>query len=346
MEDKVPTISFDTDDLIESERVSAFSLLTQSLFECVPSGDPEDFAVHATGYSVADFVFSVVTFSPAFFRRDKRHLRSVGSDFLVLEVQLTGEQRLMMDVGPMLLLPQHIHLRDWACGFESDATSMSLQSIVIPRSRLLSASVLDAGNPVVSWSMQAPEGRMLAMLWRELLVNFERVTLAEAESLTRAFVGFVDGLLGRQHKKDSPVTLAAMQQYLIVRLRSEVGVADLCRHFHVSRSKVYRLFEPIGGVLQFINMARLERCRVELRHADPDHTEVGEVAASWGFSDPSSFSRRFRTRFGVSPSSVLGDAYSAPSVKRPPKASSRSWASSRWYREYMAWFNHASGWET
>jgi AraC-like DNA-binding protein len=338
-------ISFDTDDLVESERASAFALLIQSLYECIPSGDPDEFAVHATGYNVADFVFSVVTFSPASFRRDERHLRGVGSDFLVLEAQLTGEQRLMMDGGPVLLLPQHIHLRDWACGFESDATGMSLLSIVIPRSRLLSASVLGEGNPVVIWSMEAPEGRTLALLWRELLVNFERVTLAEAETLTHAFVGFMDGLLGRQHRKDSPVTLAAMQRYLMVRLRSEVGVADLCRHFHVSRSKVYRLFEPVGGVLQFVNAARLERCRVELRHGDPELTEVGQVAASWGFSDPSSFSRRFRTRFGVAPSAVLGEARSVQSVKRTPTGSSRSRSSTRWYREYMAWFNQASGWE-
>jgi len=137
-----------------------------------------------------------------------------------------------------------------------------------------------------------------------------------------------------------------MRQYLMVRLRKEVGVADLCRDFHVSRSTVYRAFEPTGGVVQFVNAARLERCRIELRYSDPEVTRVGEVAASWGFSDPSSFSRRFRNRFGIPPSEVLGNGRVA--LKTPTTFAadmpSRDWSASDWYREYMAWFNQAAGW--
>ena len=47
--------------------------------------------------------------------------------------------------------------------------------------------------------------------------------------------------------------------------RRGVGAEALYRHFHVSRSTVYRLFEPVGGVRQFINGARLERWYGELR---------------------------------------------------------------------------------
>jgi AraC-like DNA-binding protein len=340
--DRVPKVSFDVSDLAASERLAAFSLLTQSLYECVPASESKAFDVRATGYHVADQIYSVATYTPASFRRDERHLRSPGSDFLVLEAQLAGEQRLAMEVGPVVLLPQHIHLRDWACGFESEATAMSLLSLVIPRSQLQFAGAMGLTNPVVAWSMESAEGRLLLVLWRELLESLERVTQAEAERLTLAFVGFVDGLLSRRQTRDAPVTLAAMQQFLIARLRGDVGVADLCRHFHVSRSTVYRLFEPVGGVLRFLNAARLERCRVQLRHADPERDLVGEIAASWGYSDASDFSRRFRTHFGVTPSAVLGAARFMHSPELDP---SSTWSSSGWYQEYMSWFNRTSGWD-
>lgn len=345
--EKVPRILFDSRRYSAAEREAAFSLLTQSLYECSAIGDPSEFAVSATGYRVGDLVFSVASFSPMRFVRDARHRQGPGSEFFVLEMQLTGEQRLLMDVGHRQLLPRHINLRDWSCGFEAEATAMSLQSVLVPRSRLPLSSALGSENPIISWSMDAPDGRMLSLLWRELLASLEQVSPAEAESLAHAFLGFLDGLLGRRTPNDAPATLGAMQQFLMLRLRSEVGVADLCRRFHVSRSTVYRLFEPVGGVARFLSAARLERCRVELRHADPETTTVHRVAASWGYMDSSSFSRRFRARFGLPPSEVLGTARTATLPSAPPAAGvpSPDWSSSPWYREYMTWFNQASGWE-
>ncbi len=343
---RVPRIRFDTQRFPPAERQKALSLLTQSLYESWANGDSAELAVHATGYRVSDLVFSVVTFSPMRFVRDERHLRGADSDFFVLEMQLSGEQTLQMDGGYRRLLPRHVHLRDWSCGFEAEATAMSLQSIMIPRRRLQFGSALDPGNPVISWSMDAPEGRMLSLLWRELQAALEQISLVQAEGLAQAFLGFLDGLLGRQSTQDAPVTFGAMQQYLTVRLRSEVGVADLCRHFHVSRSTVYRAFEPVGGVVRFLNDARLERCRIELCYSDPDRTRVGKVAAAWGYPDPSAFSRRFRSRFGMPPSAVLGSGRVALKAPAPfaAGAPSRDWSASDWYREYMTWFNQAAGW--
>ncbi len=345
--ERVSRIRFDTQQFAASERQAAFSLLTQALYEGSAIGDPAEFAVHATGYQVGDLVFSVVSLSPMRFVRDERHLQGAASDFLVLEMQLAGEQRLLMDVGHRLLLPRHINLRDWACGFESEATAMSLQSILIPRRRLHFASALGVGNPVISWSMDAPDGRMVSLLWRELQASLEQVPRADAEALAQAFLGFLDGLLGREAGPDRPVTLGAMQQYLTLRIRSVSGVADLCRHFGVSRSTVYRLFEPIGGVARFLNETRLERCRIELRFSDPDRVRVSEVAASWGYPDPSSFSRRFRRRFRLPPSAVLGSGRAAMTTTAPLFApgSTNDWSASRWYREYMSWFNRAAGWD-
>jgi AraC-like DNA-binding protein len=193
--------------------------------------------------------------------------------------------------------------------------------------------------PVLSWSMADPDGRLLSMLWQELIAELGQVTLPQARTLCDAFLGFLDALLGFGPAERSPASLGAMQQFLMTRLQGDIGVEALCRHFHVSRSKVYRLFEPLGGVRQFINGARLERCYGELRGADPRRAKIADIASSWGFAEASSFSRRFRNRFGVTPSEVLGTA-----LDQTEDAAVRAdSAGARLNRDYTSWLQQASG---
>jgi AraC-like DNA-binding protein len=180
------------------------------------------------------------------------------------------------------------------------------------------------------------------MLWQELLAELGQVALPQALSLCDAFLGFVDALLGFGPNETSPATLGAMQQFLMTRLQGDVGVEAVCRHFRVSRSTVYRLFEPLGGVRQFINGARLERCYGQLRGADPRCVKIADIASSWGFDDASSFSRRFRSRFGVAPSEVFGTALD----QTEDVAAQADWTGARLNRDYTNWLRQASGRET
>lgn len=80
----------------------------------------------------------------------------------------------------------------------------------------------------------------------------------------------------------------------------EFGPEQLARLMAMSRSKLYRLFESIGGVAHFINRERLREAHRRLnspRHAVPIHIIGNEV----GFVDHSTFSRAFRREFGYSP---------------------------------------------
>ncbi|UHD16539.1 helix-turn-helix domain-containing protein [Thiocapsa bogorovii] len=83
------------------------------------------------------------------------------------------------------------------------------------------------------------------------------------------------------------------------------------------------------------------RCYGELRGTDPRSTKIAEVAASWGFVDASAFSRRFRRRFGVSPSDVIGTA-----LDRTEDAAVQADSTGvRPNRDYTDWLHHASGHE-
>lgn len=71
--------------------------------------------------------------------------------------------------------------------------------------------------------------------------------------------------------------------------------------FHVSRSTVYELFRPWGGVKAYIQMRRLEKAMEALQAPLGQEIRIGKLASDLGFSSISVFSRAFRERWGVSP---------------------------------------------
>ncbi|MER8824411.1 helix-turn-helix domain-containing protein [Mesorhizobium sp. M0991] len=75
---------------------------------------------------------------------------------------------------------------------------------------------------------------------------------------------------------------------------------SMCRALGVSRSRLYQLFEPSGGVLHYIQSRRLLAAHVAL--SDPaDSRRIVEIAEAFGFSSAANFSRAFSKEFGYSP---------------------------------------------
>jgi hypothetical protein len=86
-----------------------------------PRGDPEGFRAQADGYKVGQLVFRQVTLTPTRFLLGPELVVWEGKDFSSLQVQLAGEERLLMIHGHLRLLAGHIYLRDWAYAFDSSA---------------------------------------------------------------------------------------------------------------------------------------------------------------------------------------------------------------------------------
>lgn len=90
---------------------------------------------------------------------------------------------------------------------------------------------------------------------------------------------------------------------------ADLSPAALAEELFVSRSRLYRLFEPFGGVAAYIRRQRLAQTRNAL--LDPEQTRpVFRIAEEWGFHDASAFSRAFKLEFGLSPTEArqLGDS--------------------------------------
>ena len=86
------------------------------------------------------------------------------------------------------------------------------------------------------------------------------------------------------------------------------GPDQLIRQLFISRSRLYRLFEPFGGVARYIQRQRLIVAHAGL--SDPVQAErtILQIAEGVGFVDASSFSRAFKQEFGHSPSEARSSA--------------------------------------
>jgi AraC-like DNA-binding protein len=87
------------------------------------------------------------------------------------------------------------------------------------------------------------------------------------------------------------------------RLRDpELSADGIARALNCSRRHLYNAFAGEGESLAgYIQRLRLEACIRELQQAPGGERPITDIAMSWGFGNPSHFSRVFRDRTGMSP---------------------------------------------
>jgi AraC-like DNA-binding protein len=125
-----------------------------------------------------------------------------------------------------------------------------------------------------------------------------------------------------------------IQRHITAHLESPALHTEALRAaFRISRSQLYRLFEPLGGVAHYIQEQRLTRACAEL--CNPVHDRrIYEIAFALGFSSEAHFSRVFRSTFGLSPSDVRARAQATRvNASRPTSAADPNGGYEDWVRE-------------
>jgi len=85
----------------------------------------------------------------------------------------------------------------------------------------------------------------------------------------------------------------------------ELSTVTLLREFGVSRATLYRMFEPEGGVRNYISSRRLFRAITNLSREPGVRGKIHEVAERWGFSSDANFSRSVRRAYGAAPGALF-----------------------------------------
>jgi AraC-like DNA-binding protein len=96
-------------------------------------------------------------------------------------------------------------------------------------------------------------------------------------------------------------TMERARRYIHQNLASpDLTPDNLCHELGISRTRLYQLFEPSGGVQHYIRRRRLLAAHAAL--SDTANTQrILDIAEAAGFDSAANFSRAFKLEFGYSP---------------------------------------------
>jgi AraC-like DNA-binding protein len=287
------------------------------------------FSVDLTAVWHAGMVVARFAMPPLILRRSPTSIaRSFGADhILVIVVHAPAEARdgsWRAEDGDLVLLDLSQPCHFTCSGFRCDL-------LVTPR-RLLEPHWRDTStDPVCVFPRGTPTSRLLGGHISALLDGAAEMDLALREAMGPATLHLLAAPLNHaatgggslnHHKSQLTRIRAFIEDNLD---REDLTPALITSRHGVSRATLYRLFEPIGGVADYIRRRRLAHCFADIASPAQRHRSISDIAYSHGFFNDAAFSRSFSAHFGLSPrrtrqaalhgrSAPPGDAASRPSA--------------------------------
>lgn len=204
--------------------------------------------------------------------------------------------------------------RSLARSFEGRVADPRVLSLFIPRDMFgTEAGALDH---VPAELPDTGLGRVLADYLEALGRHLPEITQPELPALVAATRAVLAACLvptaDRLAVAQEPIvaTLRERARQMVRRHLREPGLGPelLCRELGVSRSRLYRMFEPLGGVVRYIQRQRLLAAHAALCDAAAAR-HIVQIAENVGFSDASGFSRAFKLEFGYTPREARDAAF-------------------------------------
>jgi AraC-like DNA-binding protein/mannose-6-phosphate isomerase-like protein (cupin superfamily) len=131
---------------------------------------------------------------------------------------------------------------------------------------------------------------------------------AVADTIIQLATACLEPLSNQQNEARSgrrAVSLATIKAAIEQRLfGAGLTLHTLIDEFGITRSTLYRMFEPLGGVNAYISERRLRHAFRRMADAMEPQLRISQMAFDLGFSHPSAFTRAFKKQFGMSPKEV------------------------------------------
>jgi AraC-like DNA-binding protein len=329
---------FNALDVAPQERFERWQQRLSDTFQLtLPEGTPsEDLAAETWVWMVGGMMLSPRICGAHTLTRTSRTVRATHLDHYKLHLRVggTGVSRLEAGERCIAVGANRFALTDMSRPEQLSADEGSTIAMFIPRAAL--DALLPRSLDLHGFAPQNACGAMLASHLNSLVRHMPSMTAGELTGVRNATLHLLAASLA-----PSTQTLGLAQPALEDTLRRQIcGFIDqhlsdpdlsadrLCANFKISRSTLYRTFEPLGGVASYIKECRLNRIHALLSAPKP-RRYMARVAEDHGFKSPTHFSRAFRAQFGYSPSDAPGKIAGpvAPPYRGTPRTASafESW---------------------
>jgi len=311
-----------------------------------PTADARrSYGAESEAFLYADMPISATSFSASRFDRTPGVIARAGVDGILVQVYQQGEYRFEAEGRDGIARTGDIVAFDLTRRSCITATNASTTALIVPRDLLTPlTSGLDHAHGLV-----LPRGSTLNTLLvshlRLLVTEVPRLDDVDGMAVAKATAGLVAACLGAAAEiRDQAHARMVATVARLVRQEIDDNLADpalgpewLAHRFRLSRARLYRMFESVGGVRHYIQQKRLARVHQAL--ADPAllHEGIMTIATRFGFRDKTVFSRAFRAMYGLAPSEFRSLARSRePGTRAPPSSIADSFADIHYWTQLHA----------
>lgn len=319
---------FSTSQLGAADSFDAWQDSISILFDVAPTDMTlaDGFIAEVESYLVGTMMLAKSRSKVQAFQRDKQTIARTGMDHILIQIYNRGGNDILGQEGIVRTRPGDIQIIDMAqemstrthaansaCQRECTTHEFINTSIFIGREKLetlfpalhkLHLAIIPANTAL---------NTILRTYLLSLYDNADSLNAMEAQSLEAPTLELLAATLGQ-----SPETVeyakASIENALLMVIRRFID-----RNLHeqtlnpdciaaaagISRASLFRICEPLGGVMAFVRERRLMVAKRKLTKAKAA-TSIKSLAYSLGFSSPGSFTRTFKTRFGCTPSEMDG----------------------------------------
>jgi AraC-like DNA-binding protein len=345
----LPSTTFKTDQPSAEARFEAWRSSISVVFDVAPvdRAPPDNFEASVTARHLGALLVGDLHFGSQQFARSTARVARDGVDHYLVQWYRSGGFVGQRDGGVDLSVRAgDITVFDLSRAQQTYADPSHVLSIVLPREIADEAFRSgDTGADLHGTVLRGHTalGGLLRDYFQSLQQRLPAVTQSEAPAVVQATAQMLSACLrpsaatlAQARPQIEGVTLGRIQQYIAQNAAAPLTPALLCTTFGISRSQLYRLFEPLGGVAQYVQHRRLVRAFQALGNPANRRLRVAEIAARHGFTSEAHFSRAFRKAFGMTPSDVRA------TTQRPQPATSSGGAPplsaeyADWLRELQA----------
>lgn len=251
-------------------------------------------------------------------RRPEKYSARADGDDLLLTLQFSGVVHVSQDGRENLISDRMLYLLDPLRPFDVTLKGHNRNlTVKVPRANLEARVGLTADMTAIPIAPQSAIST-LAMGFMELLPQqagaldtVAGLKVAEQSlDLVALAIAAHKGVEGAAIS--SPRAVARLRVKAIVeRLLIEPGLKPerIATEAGISVRYANALLAEEGTSLErYLNERRLQRCRHGLEDPHQRHRSIGEIAYNWGFSDLAHFSRRFKARYGMTPTAFRREA--------------------------------------
>jgi AraC-like DNA-binding protein len=327
----LPRLQLRTEQLPPSRRYEVLAAELGSLFELRASWSERRRMQGAIdGCLAGEMVAGSTSFSAVSFRRSHARIGADDLDHCLVQLYIRGGfegeadgRQIAVGEGDVCIfdLSRPLHTR------AGDSTNLSL---VLPRQALERNTDTELPHGV-RLSGRGALGRILGEHLRTLHRVLPETRLSEAAAVVESSAALVGAALSDIAYRGDGDVLGALPRVMRHRVKrhimrhlqdTELTPDSIAAALNVSRSYLYRLFQPVGGVRRFIIQQRLRLVHRQLLDPANNRHPVSTIAYACGFRSDSHFCRVFREFYGYTPGDVRAGAGLCGYEESPARLSS------------------------